>query len=197
MKQIVSKHVPPSWKKRQKKDQRKLTTYWSNLYPRDYALDMTKNYSQAALASIFKKIAGDSVLTVLEGTLKQTEDGFVYLKVDDSLLKAFLPLLPDAQKPPKHKRNDIGAHVTVIRRDEIEENDIEFAEDGKTIPYKIMGLEEIKDPDGWPEIEKVWVLDIDAPELSELREDYDLTPTIKDHKFHITVGVLPREGKDA
>lgn len=191
MKEIVSKNVSPSWLKRRKKDQAKVTTYWSNLYPMPYAEDMTKDYKEA-----MTKIATKAKDVVFTGVLKQTKDGFVYVDVDNSILKGFLALLPEAEKTPRNKKsNDIGAHITVIKNREVSENDIKFKDVDKEIEYTITGVDEVVDPDGWDEMEKVWFLRVDAPELEKLRKKYKLSPRIKNHNFHITIGVKPRGSK--
>jgi len=199
MKEIISKHVPEKWLKRRKKDLAKVKLYWSNLEPDDYAKDMTADYSYraASFAIGLKKFASDAKDVVFTGKLKQTSDGFVFVDIPNSIFDGFIPLLSEAERPPKdEKHEDIGAHITVIKKKEISENDIDFQDSGKNIEYKVRGLEEVEDPDGWDEMKKVWFLKVDAPELEDIRKSYGLPARIKNHDFHITIGVQKR-GEDA
>jgi len=202
MKEIVSKYVPQKWLKRRKKDEAKLTTYWSNLYPFDYAKDMTRDYQKEAIQNIdigLRKLASDAVDVVFNGELRQTGDGFVFVDVPNSIYSGFLSLLgSEVEQPPKNERHydDIGAHITVIKRKEIEQNRIQFKDVGKKISYKMIGVQKVDNPDGWDEMEAVWFIPVLAPELEKIRESYGLSPKIKDHDFHITLGVKKRLIKD-
>lgn len=202
MKEIASKSVPKKWLKRRKKDEAKLTTYWSNLYPVDYAKDMTRDYQKDAIQNIdigLRKLASDAADVVFTGELRQTSDGFVFVDVPNSIYSGFLPLLGQGiEQPPKNERHydDIGAHISVIKRKEIEENQIQFKDVGKKISYKMLGVQKVDNPDGWDEMEAVWFIPVLAPDLEAVRKSYGLSPTIKDHDFHITLGVKKRLVED-
>jgi len=201
MLQLASKNVPKNWLKRRKKDQVKLTTYWSNLYPEDYAKKMTADYENrlAATFNALKKLASEAKDVVFVGELRQTRDGFVYVDVPNSIFAGFMPFLGnEAEKPPKNERHydDIGAHITVIKTKEISERGIRFEDVGKKISYKITGVEQVDNPDGWEEMQSVWFLKVEAPQLEKLRQKYGLSPRIKDHDFHITLAVKRRPVED-
>jgi len=202
LKEIVSKSVSPKWLKRRKKDEAKLTLYWSNLYPPDYAEDMTRDYQKEAILKadgFLKKFASDAVDVVFQGEIRQTRDGFVFVDVPNSIFGGFLPLLgSDVEKPPKNERHydDIGAHITVIKRREVVDNNISFADVGKRISYKMKGVQKVENPDGWEEMEAVWLIPVEAPELEKLRKAYGLSPKILDHDFHITLGIKRRPVED-
>jgi hypothetical protein len=38
-------------------------------------------------------------------------------------------------------------------------------------------------------VKKLWLLAVAAPELEKLRESYGLSSRLKDHDFHITIGM--------
>ena len=202
MKEIVSKSVSPKWLKRRKKDEASLTLYWSNLYPSDYAKDMTRDYQKEALLkvdSFLRKFASDAVDVVFQGEIRQASDGFVFVDIPNAIFSGFLPLLgSDAEKPPKNERHydDIGAHITVIKRREIVDNSISFNDVGKVISYKMKGVQKVENPDGWEEMEAVWFIPGEAPELESVRKSYGLSPRILDHDFHITLGVKRRPVED-
>jgi len=154
------------------------------------------NWYNASIQKSLIKICNDSQDVWLSAKILQTSDGFVYADVPNSIFNAFLPLLNDdgAEKPPKNERHfdDVGAHITVIKSKEIEQNNIFFNDVGRTIHYKMLGVRKVEDPDGWDEIESVWFIAVESPDLEELRVKYGLTPRIKDHLFHITLAVKPR-----
>jgi len=193
MKEIISKNISPKWLKRRKKDEAKLTQYWSNMYPTDYAKDMTRDY--LAFSNGLIKMANDAVDVVFSGELRQTEDGFVFVDVPDSVFEGLLPLLGEnAERPPKNEKhyNDIGAHITVMKRSEVEDNNIKFKHVGKKVSYQMKGVKKVENPDGWDSMESVWFISIESPDLQNIRRMYGLSPTIKDHDFHITLGVKRR-----
>lgn len=148
------------------------------------------------------KIANDARDVVFEGVLRQTQDGFVYVDIPNSIFDGFLPLLggdlstagaDGIQKPPTHEKHfDVGAHISVIKSKEIASMGLLFKDTGKKIRYVINGVKRVDGPDGWNEIETVWFLTVASPDLERLRQKYNLSPRIKDHDFHITLGVKPR-----
>lgn len=191
MKKVISNKFYLKWKKNRKKDESKLKTYWYNIYPEDYTDGMINNYQRkfesSSVHNKLIKIANDVKDVVFKGKIKKCDDGYVYVDIDDSIFGGILPLIGcGAEKPPKHKNNDTGAHITVIKQKE--SKDIDFKDDGKEISYKITGVKVVK-PEGWEEMEKVWFVSVDSEDLEKIRTKYKLSPKIKDHDFHITVGV--------
>ena len=144
-------------------------------------------------------MASETKDVVFHGKLRQTRDGFIYVDVPNSIFDGFLPMLGgEAEKPPKNERHydDIGAHITVIKKKEVEENKIQFKDNGKIIKYIINGVEKVENPDGWDEMAAVWFISVTAPELEKIRTSYGLSPKIKDHDFHITLGVKRKPLED-
>ena len=157
----------------------------------------TKNWYSNNIYNNLIKLCNDSQDVWLSAKILQTSDGFVYADVPNSIFNAFLPLLndePGVSKPPKNERHfdDVGAHISVIKSREIKENNIIFNDIGRTIHYKMLGVRQVENPDGWEEIEKVWFIAVESPDLEQLRTKYGLSPRIKDHLFHITLAVKPR-----
>jgi len=182
-------------KKKEKKEKNKifLKRYWSVLEPKDYADLMV---AQAINLQI-KKASNDLKEVELVGTLKQTNDGFVYVKIDDDFIDGIFPLITDdnIKKPPYFDKDGIGAHISAITSDEIEDKEIkEIKEIGKEIPFTFKEVYSTN-PQGWDEMSRVWFVSVDIPELVKIRKVYDLPETYEDkgHDFHITVAV--RESK--
>ena len=121
------------------------------------------------------------------GALAPTE---CQLDIPESLANGFLYLVEDdkAEKTPyKNKEHgSIGAHVSVISDSEIDE-DIKIDEVGEYFDFTISGVKKLK-PDGWAEMDQVYIVEIDSPYLKDLRQRYGLPKTYhgKGHNFHIT-----------
>ncbi len=76
------------------------------------------------------------------GTLCQSDTGYVYLKVLDDFIHTLFPLvdIPGKQMPPYFsKPTDVGAHISVIYREEYQEN-ILVKDTGKRVCFKTEGL---------------------------------------------------------
>jgi uncharacterized protein YciU (UPF0263 family) len=136
------------------------------------------------------KIAQALETVVLKGKLKQTDDGFVYLDINDDLMKGLFPLIDKdgIDKPPyfNKKFNEVGAHVSIISGNEI--GDSKIKEVGKDFNFEL-GDFKSTDPDGWDEMKKVYFVQIHSKELEDLRAKYGLTKKKDGHEFHITIAV--------
>jgi hypothetical protein len=131
----------------------------------------------------------------LEGFLRKTSDGYLFLKVDDKLIHKLYPLLKHhgATKPPYfHHIDRVGAHIPVMTREETENLPSKVSEMGTTYPFTITGCHEMV-PQEWDGIKKAWVLTIDSPELQELREKYHLSPSLGANPFTLTIAI--KEGQ--
>jgi len=127
-----------------------------------------------------------------KGTLKQKDNGYLYVEVSRDFIAEALPLI-DAQGtivPPRHytSKKGIGAHISVMYENEQIMNEIwEIKELGQEFTFTVMELRTVKlNRDN--KMKKLWLLAVDAPELEKLRESYGLSSRLKDHNFHITIG---------
>lgn len=134
------------------------------------------------------------------------EKPWAYLKVDkgiprsayDALQAVGVPCQPWFDNP----------HVTVIKNDEAKElvdtygDGWKEAVEGGPDSYVFTMSEMVDvDPIGWDEMDRVWFIRVDCPELQAKRTMLGLTPlpTSEDGQelqFHITVGVRPKNGMD-
>jgi hypothetical protein len=129
----------------------------------------------------------------LSGTLIQDERGFVFLNVVNEYIYELMPFIDSTSLtlPPyfeglfKH-----GAHVSVILPNELKD---EFRSEllGKEINFSVTGCYSTS-PENWLEIEKVWFLNLESPELNLLRKSMDLSSYLFDQQFHITIAVKKR-----
>ncbi len=123
----------------------------------------------------------------LSGTLKQEQNGFTYVDLDDRYIHELIQILPidGFEKPPYFGPGLIGAHITVVMPDEwinipeIEECDQEF--------YFTLKACEIVHPLNWADVSEIFLITLDAPAFARLREKYGLQPFPFD--FHVTIGV--------
>lgn len=126
------------------------------------------------------------------GVLKNSE-GFIYVDLDDSYVHKLVTFIQKDgfEEPPYFgSPNLVGAHITVIYPDEVEKygiNDIQ--ECGKTIHFTPKDCKIVRPPN-WEEIDEVYFIVIDAPELDEIREKYGLPK--REYDLHITIGVKPK-----
>ncbi|MCE5318481.1 MAG: hypothetical protein LLG04_14110 [Parachlamydia sp.] len=126
------------------------------------------------------------------GTLRQTDQGFVYLAVDEAFIYRLFPLVKgegyELHIPPYFSgKLQAGAHVTVMSSAEVAHYDVGAIEElGEQIGFVIIGFGFI-DPKGWPGADGLWCLLVECPRLSELRVKYGLP--LKDMAFHITVAI--------
>lgn len=122
----------------------------------------------------------------LEGKLVIRKDGYGYLKVDNRFIDTLFPLL-DLQdegfrKPPFFRRPDSpGAHISVFyKRDNVHPEE----EAGQTFhftPKKIVIVKAGK-------YVKYVILQVEAPDLEQLRKKYGLPEKLNGNEFHITLG---------
>lgn len=124
-----------------------------------------------------------------QGYLKQTNEDFVYIGVDDDYIFELLKFFPGYLPPLYYKKGGIGAHITLIMPEEYKEK-----LEGKEI--KELGKKFTFQPDGFftaetnkPGDNKVYLyLKVSSPELQAFRKKYGLSPLSRGHDFHITIG---------
>lgn len=120
----------------------------------------------------------------LTGELILKSDGFGYLKVDDGYIKTLFPMLglqKEGFKPPPYFRTKEapGAHISVFYENE----HIVPKEVGQTFHFKSKKIAIVKASRG----ASYAVLEVESPELEQLREKYGLSPKLSGHDFHISL----------
>jgi hypothetical protein len=127
-----------------------------------------------------------------KGILKQKDNGYLYLEVSKNFIAELLPLINSPGKivPPNHytSKKGIGAHISVMYENEQILNEIwEIKELGQEFTFTVMEIRTVKLNKN-NKVKKLWLLAVAAPALEKLRESYGLSPKLKDHDFHITIG---------
>ncbi|CDR35181.1 hypothetical protein [Criblamydia sequanensis] len=135
------------------------------------------------------------------GILKQKDNGYLYVQVDNRFVTQILPLIQVDGKivPPVHvtSKKGIGAHISVMYENERIDNEIwTITELGSEFSFQVIELRTVKIvKEG--KAKKLWLLAVSCPELSVLRESYGLKPLLKGHDFHITLGYqIPGSAKE-
>lgn len=119
----------------------------------------------------------------LEGVLRIKQDGFAYIKVDDAYIHDLFPLLELSREgfkePPYFRSKEApGAHISVFYEDE----DILPSEIGETFHFTLKKIVIVRTRDA-----RYAVLQVDAPELEQLRQKYGLSRKLHGHEFHISL----------
>lgn len=126
----------------------------------------------------------------LIGTLEQADNGYTYLNVSNKIIDGLFELIEKdgLSKPPynQKKYNEVGAHISVFNEDEVE--DLEIKEIGKEFNFTLGEFKSTK-PEGWEEVKEVYFVQVDSPELEDLRKKYKLPKKLNGHEFHITIAV--------
>jgi hypothetical protein len=124
------------------------------------------------------------------GVLKMNHKGFVCVDVDDDYIHDLILFIEQEGfvEPPYFDGDGLyGAHISVMYESEVKKYGIKEVEEvGEIIPFTLKGCQ-IVHPRGWKQMDKVYVIVVDAPELAKIRKKYGL-PESK-HPFHITIGV--------
>lgn len=141
----------------------------------------TWNVSPSSLQEAFK-YAQDNLPK--EGKLIVKSDGFGYLKVDDNYIHTLFPMLGlenDGFKEPPFFRTkkSPGAHISVFYGDE-NRRPKEVGQYFRFELKQIVILRVSKDT-------FYAVLQVESPELENLRKKYGLSPKLHGHEFHITL----------
>lgn len=131
----------------------------------------------------------------MQGKLYASSSGWILLSVPNSLVRGVFDTLaePGIELPPSGPSGDrLDAHISVIRKDELDSigGPDKITERGHTYHYTLGPLRTVV-PEGWSEMSKCWMLEVNSPELEKLRKGYGLAalPNNNKFKFHITCAV--------
>lgn len=143
---------------------------------------------------MLKEAASTQTSRSLSGVLYASRSGWVLLSVPNGLVRGIFSALdePGIELPPSGPDNQLNAHISVMRPEELERigGATAITERGKRFRYGIKGFAQCQ-PAGWDEMQQCWMLTVDSPELKALRRSYGLTslPNNDKFEFHITCAV--------
>lgn len=148
--------------------------------------------SAASRLSFAKQADTPQTVHKLGGRLYMSQSGWLLLQVPNAFLRgAFDALHAPGAELPTRSNGVLNAHITVMRPEEIAElgGPDKIVERGHTQYYTLGPVKELT-PLSWGNVSKVWVIEVDSPDLRNLRKSYGLTPLpCTDHEFHITIGI--------
>lgn len=131
------------------------------------------------------------ILLEQRGILKQKENGYIYIEVVDDFIELSVPLIEapgEIVYPHEYTtKKGIGAHISVMYENELDEDIREIKELGQEFTFTIIDIRTVKlGKDNTAK--KLWLIALSAPELEILRESYGLSSLLNGHDFHITIG---------
>jgi len=131
-----------------------------------------------------------------QGVLKKSGN-FVYVALDENYIHKLVSFIQDDgfEEPPYFGQlYDSGAHISVIYPEEwMDKESTVISEIGETICFQPKECKIWETPD-WEGVESVWVILVDAPVLTKLRDKYGF---LSGSQYHITIGVKPQIAKAA
>jgi len=173
------------YKDKLKKNKKNFKKYWKEIFPKEYVSNLSAN-TKSGFIKIARKLQ-----VPLIGTVKQTYDGFVYVDISNDVIHGLFSLIDSEtkEKPPylEDDYNNVGAHISVINAKELTKEK-PFQDSGTEVHFKLGKFYSV-DPESWKGIKRVWFVEVESPELEEIREKYGLSKKLKGHEFHITVAV--------
>jgi len=120
----------------------------------------------------------------LEGTVVRKSDGFVYVKVDDRYIKDLFPKLGlgrDFHEPPYFRGPEApGAHISLFNT---QEHISAKKELGQTVHFTLKDIKIVRANQNASYV----VLQVNAPELEQIRRSYGQSPKIGGKDFHISI----------
>lgn len=131
----------------------------------------------------------------MSGRLYASGSGWVLLSVPNAFVRGAFDAMaePGVELPPSSDGR-LNAHISVMRKEEVESlggPDV-ITERGHVFRYTLGPIRSVK-PIGWTEMERVWFVRVQSPELEKLRKSYGLPPLPtkdgRDLHFHITLAV--------
>jgi hypothetical protein len=167
-----------------------------------------RSFYQAAHTAVHLYLAGgqvkqaDSVTSYsLKGRLYLSQSGWLLMSVPNALGRgAFDALQEQGVELPTRDTDDpdavFNAHVSVMNPDEVAKlgGPAKITERGHMMRYTLGPVKEIT-PGNWNGVSRVWAIEVNSPELKNLRKSYGLTPLpgpTGDWAFHITFAIRRR-----
>ena len=114
----------------------------------------------------------------LKGIIRQRDNGWVYVNISNDVIHGLFSLIAEEglEKPPYFGEDGVGAHISAIDEDELKDKD--FKDVGKEVTFKLGPMVSVK-PEGWEEMDKVYFVEVECPDLEKIRKKYNLPKTYK------------------
>lgn len=135
----------------------------------------------------------------LVGDLYLSHSGWVLLSVPNQVIKSLYDILHvEGADLPYHSDGTLTGHISVIRDDEMDQVDnlelYRFL--GQSYTYTLGPVRTVN-PDGWDEMDQVWFVECDSPELEAVRQELGLTARPKNNEFHFHITIAVRRSDES
>jgi len=155
----------------------------------EYIVMKRKDFEKMA-----SRVASDpSVLYMsvpMVGRLNLNQEGGSYgiLEISEDFKRSVFEAI---REPGMEYDGEYKAHISVFTEDEMGQLVHPIEESGKAFRFSLRSIETVE-PEGWDEMERVWFVTVESPELEALRLKYGFPAKLNGgHEFHITVAVKP------
>lgn len=147
---------------------------------------------------IRKKIAGDTQVVnykvPFSGKVKidrKKGDEWGYLAVNNAIRNSIIEALGF---PADFKKPDYDAHISLFNTDEVQQLPKKIDEEGKILSFTIDDIS-VCDPEGWDEVDELYMAKCSSSDLEELRAKYGFSPKMNEnkHEFHITLVIKEKK----
>ncbi len=144
-------------------------------------------------------MAASPTTYAMKGRLVFSRSGWLVLEVPNDIGNGAFKSLTEhgIEQPISETYGRYNAHVSVMRPAEVDAvggPDMIKAR-GQTVGFNLGPVREIANPNGWADVSKVWVIEINSPELSKLRRSLGLGEP--KYKFHITFAIRKKNALKA
>jgi hypothetical protein len=141
--------------------------------------------------NVFVK-AAETAETVyaLAGRLYVSSNGNLMLSVPNSFVRGAFDAIDEVGvELPPDPSGKLNAHISVAHSTELDNigGPDKITERGHSFRYTL-GKVKTCVPSGWEGVSRVWFVEVQSPELQNLRKSYGLTPLPK-YPFHVTIAV--------
>ncbi len=132
------------------------------------------------------------------GILKQKDNGYLYLEVSNDFIEQLLPMINAPIQPTPDYSNPmgIGAHISVVYDEEwLGDPIFDINELGQEFTFTVKDLGTVISLKN-NIIKKWWIINVDAPQLQQLRMNYGLSSKPKGYEYHVSIGIEILEESD-
>lgn len=161
-------------------------------YQGTFFLKQIQNDPSINIEDAGKFLLSFAALMKCEGHINKVPGSMTYVKVDDKIIQLLSPFLTKRgfSEPPFFGNGGVGAHISLITRAESQEKVIDVSMYMLTkVNFTIKDLK-IVEPPNWKGVKKVALLEVDCPELKQIRLSLGLSELSNGFEFHITIAII-------
>lgn len=142
-----------------------------------------------ATVSLIKAAGVAESVYAFQGKIYLSKNGWLLLSVPNALVRGAFDALHEPGVELPTREGELNAHISIMTKEEVDKIGEDNINDrGHTASYMITGLKTVV-PASWDGVSKVWFLEAKSPQLEKIRKSYGLSPLLKNHAYHITIGI--------